>query len=134
MTYIFKRRVTVGPKYSSSWPDSERPVGLDGNTAYAQLQEKGQNHSARVDASIELTEDDLLITMTQKEGYVTDGDNNVTVVLNTNLTTMLCRRRGGSMNHLKAADHAQGGGFQVMDPHAIAYRGNEDRRDLRGTW
>ena len=38
---------------------------------------------------VELTKDDLLIDMAQKEGYVSECDNNITVVLDTNLTEEL---------------------------------------------
>ena len=38
---------------------------------------------------VALTEEDLLIEMSQKEGYVSEADNTVTVVLDTNLTEEL---------------------------------------------
>lgn len=126
-TYIFKPQLrTVGPKYGRFLGQIQKALsGLDGNTAYAQLQEKGKITLPEVDASIELTEDDLLITMTQKEGYVTDGDNNVTVVLNTNLTDAL--REEGMVREIisKLQTMRKEAGFEVMDHIAIAYRGNE---------
>lgn len=39
--------------------------------------------------AVELTKDDLLIDMAQKEGYVSQEDNRMTVVLDTNLTPEL---------------------------------------------
>ena len=39
--------------------------------------------------AVELTKDDLLIDMAQKEGYVSQEDNKMTVVLDTNLTPEL---------------------------------------------
>ena len=126
-TYIFKPQLrTVGPKYGRFLGQIQKALsGLDGNNAYAQLQEKGKITLPEVDASIELTEDDLLITMTQKEGYVTDGDNNVTVVLNTNLTDAL--REEGMVREIisKLQTMRKEAGFEVMDHIAIAYRGNE---------
>ena len=126
-TYIFKPQLrTVGPKYGRFLGQIQKALsGLDGNAAYAQLQEKGKITLPEVDASIELTEDDLLITMTQKEGYVTDGDNNVTVVLNTNLTDAL--REEGMVREIisKLQTMRKEAGFEVMDHIAIAYRGNE---------
>ncbi len=38
---------------------------------------------------VSLTKDDLLIEMTQKEGYVSEADANMTVVLDTNLSEEL---------------------------------------------
>jgi len=126
-TYIFKPQLrTVGPKYGRFLGQIQKALsGLDGNAAYAQLQEKGKITLPEVEASIELTEDDLLITMTQKEGYVTDGDNNVTVVLNTNLTDAL--REEGMVREIisKLQTMRKEAGFEVMDHIAIAYRGNE---------
>lgn len=126
-TYIFKPQLrTVGPKYGRFLGQIQKALsGLDGNAAYAQLQEKGKITLPEVDASIELTEDDLLITMTQKAGYVTDGDNNVTVVLNTNLTDAL--REEGMVREIisKLQTMRKEAGFEVMDHIAIAYRGNE---------
>nr|WP_288974415.1 isoleucine--tRNA ligase [uncultured Shuttleworthia sp.] len=126
-TYIFKPQLrTVGPKYGRFLGQIQKALsGLDGNAAYAQLQEKGKITLPEVDASVELTEDDLLITMTQKEGYVTDGDNNVTVVLNTNLTDAL--REEGMVREIisKLQTMRKEAGFEVMDHIAIACRGNE---------
>ena len=126
-TYIFKPQLrTVGPKYGRFLGQIQKALSsLDGNAAYAQLQEKGKITLPEVDASIELTEDDLLITMTQKAGYVTDGDNNVTVVLNTNLTDAL--REEGMVREIisKLQTMRKEAGFEVMDHIAIAYRGNE---------
>lgn len=56
-----------------------------------------------------LTKDDLLIDVSQKDGYVTEEDNYVTVVLDTNLTPELI---GGGLcegAHKQDSDHAQGG-------------------------
>ena len=45
-----------------------------------------------------LTEDDLLIEMAQTEGYVSEGDNYVTVVLDTNLTPELIWKKALSVS------------------------------------
>ena len=62
---------------------------LDGNAAMAELKENGFITLKSVSDDVKLAEEDLLITMTQMEGYVTEGDNTVTVVLDTNLTPEL---------------------------------------------
>lgn len=126
-TYIFKPQLrTVGPKYGRFLSQIQKALAaLDGNAAYEKLQEKGKITLPEVDASIELTEDDLLITMTQKAGYVTDGDNHVTVVLDTNLTDEL--REEGMVREIisKVQTMRKEAGFEVMDHIAIAYRGSE---------
>ena len=55
----------------------------------AELKQNGALRLDIPDADVELTEDDLLIDMVQTEGYVTEGDNEITVVLDTNLTPEL---------------------------------------------
>jgi isoleucyl-tRNA synthetase len=59
------------------------------NSAIAELKENGFITLKSVSDDVKLAEEDLLITMTQMEGYVTEGDNTVTVVLDTNLTPEL---------------------------------------------
>ena len=72
-----------------------------------------------------LYEEDLLITMTQQEGYVTEGDNEVTVVLNTNLTPELMEE--GFVRELisKIQTMRKEAGFEVMDNIRISYRAEE---------
>ncbi len=55
----------------------------------AELKKNGFITLKSVSDDVKLAEEDLLITMTQMEGYVTEGDNTVTVVLDTNLTPEL---------------------------------------------
>ena len=55
----------------------------------AELKKDGVLALSSVSEEVRLAEEDLLITMTQAEGYVTEGDNTVTVVLDTNLTPEL---------------------------------------------
>lgn len=90
-TYTFKPQLrTVGPKYGQipgRYPES---AGVSGwKRAMAQLAAEGALTLPEVDDSIRLTEDDLLITMTQMEGYVTESDAAITVVLDTHMTDEL---------------------------------------------
>ena len=81
---------TVGPKYGKFLGQIQKALAaLDGNAAMAELKANGVLALPSVDESVKLAEEDLLITMTQMEGYVTEGDNTVTVVLDTNLTPEL---------------------------------------------
>ncbi|MBO6215505.1 MAG: isoleucine--tRNA ligase, partial [Lachnospiraceae bacterium] len=78
-----------------------------------------------VDPSIELSEEDLLIDMTQQPGYVTDGDNDVTVVLDTNLSDELIDE--GFANELvsKIQNMRKDAGFEVTDHIILGYEGND---------
>ncbi len=78
-----------------------------------------------VDASIELAEEDLLISMAQTEGFVADGDNYVTVVLDTNLTEELLEE--GFVRELvsKIQTMRKEADFEVMDRITVSYEGSD---------
>ena len=73
-----------------------------------------------------LTEDDLLIEMAQTEGYVSEGDNYVTVALDTHLTPELLEE--GFVRELvsKIQTMRKEAGFEVTD-HINVYQDNNDK-------
>ena len=87
----------------------------------AELKSKGVLALESVAPEVVLTEDDLLITMTQMEGYQTEGDNTVTVVLDTNLTPELIEE--GFVREIisKIQTMRKEAGFEVMDRINISY-------------
>ncbi len=125
--YTFKPQLrTVGPKYGKFLKQIQQALSeLDGNKAYAQLKEKGSITLDSVNADVVLCEEDLLITMTQQEGYVTEGDNEVTVVLDTNLTPELIEE--GFVREIisKVQTMRKEAGFEVMDKISVSYRAEE---------
>jgi len=90
-TYTFKPQLrTVGPKYGKQLGGIQKELAaLDGNAAMDELDAQGVLKFEIGGASVELSKDDLLIEMTQKEGYISEADNTVTVVLDTRLTEEL---------------------------------------------
>ena len=90
-SYTFKPQLkTVGPKYGKQLGAIRQALSLvDGNEAMDTLNEKGALTFEFDGTEVVLTADDLLIDMAQKEGFVTEKDNYVTVVLDTNLTPEL---------------------------------------------
>ena len=126
-TYTFKPQLrTVGPKYGKFLKGiQEALANLDGNKAYAELKENGYITLPDVDSSIKLEEEDLLITMTEMEGFVTDGDNEVTVVLDTNLDDALIEE--GFVREIisKIQTMRKDAGFEVMDHIDVCYSGTD---------
>ena len=126
-TYNFKPQLkTVGPKYGKFLNGIREALSnIDGNAAMQTLKSEGVIRLPEVDASIELAEEDLLIEMTQQEGYVTDGDNEVTVVLDTNLTEELISE--GFANELvsKIQNMRKDAGFEVTDHIVLGYEGSD---------
>ena len=126
-TYTFKPQLrTVGPKYGKFLKGIQQALAeLDGNAAMASLKADGVLRLPEVDASIELSEEDLLIAMTQKEGYVTENDPGMTVVLDTNLTEELLEE--GFVREIisKIQTMRKEADFEVMDQIAVYYQGSE---------
>jgi len=126
-SYSFKPQLrTVGPKYGKFLGGIQKALAsLDGNAAYAELKANGVLKLPEVDASIELAEEDLLISMAQTEGFVADGDNYVTVVLDTNLTEELLEE--GFVRELvsKIQTMRKEADFEVMDRITVSYEGSD---------
>ena len=126
-TYTFKPQLrTVGPKYGKFLKGIQEALSkLDGNKAYIELKENGYITLPDVDSSIKLEEEDLLITMTEMEGFVTDGDNEVTVVLDTNLDDALIEE--GFVREIisKIQTMRKDAGFEVMDHIDVCYDGTD---------
>jgi isoleucyl-tRNA synthetase len=126
-SYTFKPQLrTVGPKYGKVLGAIQKALSeLDGNAAMAELKANGVLSLTSVGEDVKLSEEDLLITMTQMEGYVTDGDNTVTVVLDTNLTPELVEE--GFVREIisKIQTMRKEAGFEVMDHITIYYQADE---------
>lgn len=123
-SYTFKPQLrTVGPKYGKYLGQIKQALAqLDGNAAMAELKSSGALKLDSISQEVVLLEDDLLITMTQTEGFVTDGDNEVTVVLDTRLNEALMEE--GFVRELvsKIQTMRKEAGFEVMDKIAVSYR------------
>ena len=131
-SYTFKPQLrTVGPKYGKFLGQIQKALaGLDGNAAMAELKANGVLSLPSVSDEVQLSEEDLLITMTQAEGYVTEGDNTVTVVLDTNLTPELLEE--GFVRELisKIQTMRKEAGFEVTDKITIYYKAGQKVTDI----
>ncbi len=126
-TYTFKPQLkTVGPKYGKQLGGIKAYLAnVDGNATMATLKSEGAVKFDVDGTEVSLAEEDLLIEMTQKEGYVTEADNYVTVVLDTNLTEELLEE--GNVNEIisKLQTMRKDSGFEVMDRINVYIEGNE---------
>ena len=131
-TYTFKPQLrTVGPKYGKFLGGIQKALAsLDGNAAMAQLAAEGALTLPEVDDSIRLTEDDLLITMTQMEGYVTESDAAITVVLDTHMTDELLEE--GFVRELvsKIQTMRKEAGFEVTDHIDVVYEAGQKAAEI----
>ena len=131
-SYTFKPQLrTVGPKYGKQLGAIKKYLEeLDGNAAMDTLQKDGVLKFTAGDVEVSLTEEDLLIEMTQKEGYVTEADNSMTVVLDTNLTPELIEE--GFVLELisKIQTMRKDAGFEVTDHIRVAFADNDKIEEI----
>ena len=131
-SYTFKPQLrTVGPKYGKQLGAIKKYLEeLDGNAAMDTLQKDGTLKFTAGDVEVSLTEEDLLIEMTQKEGYVTEADNSMTVVLDTNLTPELIEE--GFVLELisKIQTMRKDAGFEVTDHIRVAFADNDKIEEI----
>ena len=127
-SYTFKPQLkTVGPKYGKLLGNIRKALAeIDGNSAMDTLNEKGVLTFDFDGNAVELSKEDLLIDTAQTEGYVTEGDNTVTVVLDTRLTPELleegfCRELISKIQTMRKE-----AGFEVMD-HIYVYVDKNDK-------
>ncbi len=126
-TYSFKPQLkTLGRRFGKKINDVKQILaGLDGQAAMAELNEKG-TLTIQVDGQDEaLEKDDLLIEAAQMEGYVSDSDHGITVVLDTNLTPELLEE--GFVREIisKIQTMRKDAGFEVMDHIRVSMQDNE---------
>lgn len=130
--YTFKPQLrTVGPKYGKYLKQIQQELAaLDGNAAMRTLRETGVLRLDSISENVVLSEDDLLITMTQMEGYMTEGDSSVTVVLDTNLTPELLEE--GFVREIisKLQTMRKEAGFEVMDHISVSYQADAKAADI----
>ncbi len=126
-SYTFKPQLrTVGPKYGKQLGGIQKTLAsLDGNAAMDELKANGALKFMVGDVEVVLAEEDLLIEMTQKEGYVTEADNYMTVVLDTNLTEELIEEGFVLEVISKIQTMRKDAGFEVTDHIKVSLCGND---------
>ncbi len=131
-TYTFKPQLkTVGPKYGKQLKGIQSYLAsVDGNAAMDTLKSEGALKFTVGDTEVSLAEEDLLISMAQKEGFVAEADGDVTVVMDTNLSDALIEE--GFVNEFtsKVQNMRKDSGFEVMDRITVSVSGNARIEDI----
>ena len=124
--YSFKPQLrTVGPKYGKHLNAiKEYLANVDGNKAMSELKADGVIKFTADDTEIALAEEDLLIDVAKMEGYVTEGDNYVTVVIDTTLTPELIEEGYVREVISKIQTMRKDSDFQVTDRIKVYVTGN----------
>ena len=131
-SYNFKPQLkTVGPKYGKMLGGIKAALNsVDGNAAMDELNAEG---SLKLDVNgqeITLFREDLLIETAQIEGYVSENDNGITVVLDTNLTPELLEE--GFVREIisKVQTMRKEADFEVMDRIRVTYDGSGKAEEI----
>ena len=126
-SYTFKPQLkTVGPKYGKFLGGIKKALSeLDGNQAMDELKANGQLKLDINGQEIVLLDSDLLIDTAQTEGYVSESDNDITVVLDTNLTPELIEE--GFVREIisKIQTMRKEAGFEVTDKIRVSLGDNQ---------
>ena len=131
-SYTFKPQLrTVGPKYGKQLGGIQKHLAaLDGNAAMDELNADGALKFDVDGVAVELTKDDLLIDMAQKEGYVSQEDNRMAVVLDTNLTPELVEEGFVYEIISKIQTMRKESGFEVTDHIRVSINGNDKLSEI----
>ncbi len=132
ISYSFKPQLkTVGPKFGKLVGGIRAALSeLDGNAAMAELRNTGSLKLDINGTETVLSEEDLLIETLQKEGYVTESDQSISVVLDGNLTPELIEE--GFVRELisKIQTMRKEAGFEVMDKIRVYARDNRKIEEI----
>ena len=131
-SYTFKPQLrTVGPKYGKQLGGIQKHLAaLDGNAAMDELNADGALKFDVDGVAVELTKDDLLIDMAQKEGYVSQENNRMTVGLDTNLTPELVEEGFVYEIISKIQTMRKESGFEVTDHIRVSINGNDKLSEI----
>ena len=132
ISYSFKPQLrTVGPKYGKLLNGIRTALAeINGTEAMNELRSTGLLTLDINGNKVELSEEDLLIETAQTEGYVTEVDGDISVVLDTNLTPELIEE--GFVREIvsKVQTMRKEAGFEVMDKIHIYAKDNDKILEL----
>ena len=132
ISYSFKPQLrTVGPKYGKLLNGIRKALSeINGTEAMNELRTTGLLTLDIDGNKAELSEEDLLIETAQTEGYVTEADGDISVVLDTNLTPELIEE--GFVREIvsKVQTMRKEAGFEVMDKIHIYAKDNDKILEL----
>ena len=131
-SYKFKPQLkTLGRRFGKQLNDLKEVLNnLDGNKAMDELNETGKLVITLAGVNEELDKEDLLIEAAQIEGFVSDSNYGITVVLDTNLTEELIEE--GFVREIisKVQTMRKDAGFEVMDKITVYVQDNAVIEDI----
>ena len=118
---------TLGPRYGKILPKINAYLAGEGiGNAVVACHAEGKPYTVQIDGTeVVLSPEDVLVSTEKKEGFVSESDGNLTLVLDTNLTEQLIEE--GFVRELisKLQTMRKEAGFEVSDHIRIGYTGNK---------
>jgi isoleucyl-tRNA synthetase len=121
----------LGPKFGKQIGTIRTILAeLNGNEAMDEINATGQLKINIDGSEAVLEKDDLLIEAAQTEGFISDSDHGITVVLDTNLTEDLIEE--GFVNEIisKIQTMRKEANFEVMDQIRVSQSGNDKIKEI----
>lgn len=127
ITYSFKPQLkTVGPKYGKMLNGIRTALTeIDGNAAMQEIRSTGELKLDIAGEAIVLLEEDLLIETAQMEGYISESDNSITVVLDTNLHRNWWKKDLYERSSVRFRRCVKRLAFEVMDKIKVYVKDND---------
>ncbi len=121
---------TLGPKYGSKINEIRTLLNKDAETIIKKIKTTGAFVTSIGDTEIQLTEEDLLISVVNKECFAAESDKGITAVLDLKLTDELIRE--GHMRELtsKIQTMRKECGFEVTDHIKLGYNADDEITDV----
>ncbi|MDE6634974.1 MAG: isoleucine--tRNA ligase, partial [Lachnospiraceae bacterium] len=130
--YLFKPQLkTLGKRFGKQINALKKTLaGLDSGKAMSELNKNGRVTITLDGVQEVIDREDLLIEALQTEGYVSDSNNGMTVVLDTNLSEELIEE--GFVREIisKIQNMRKDAGFEVMDHINVYQDGNDRIKDI----
>ncbi len=126
-SYSFKPQLrTLGRRFGANINEVRTILSeLDGNAAMTELSNTGKLVITVAGVAEELSEEDLLIEAKQKEGFESNSDYGITVVIDTNLTEELIEEGFVREVISKVQTMRKDSGFDVVDHIKLSVSGND---------
>ncbi len=123
---------TLGPRYGKILPKINAYLqGAGVGDEVVAAHKAGKNYEFEIEGTlVSLAEADVLVETMQKEGFVTETERELSVVLDTNLTPALIEE--GFVRELvsKIQTMRKEAGFEVMDHIAVYFEGSDKIKDI----
>ena len=121
---------TVGPKYGALLGQIKVELANKAKEIVMAVKKVGKAVFNIQDREVELTEDDLLIAVKNKEGFSAESDGETTVVLDTKLTPELIKEGVERELVSKIQTMRKDAGFEVVDHIIIGYEAEGLAKDV----